>query len=93
MTGTERACCRMMHNQCDQMGMPASQDCCAKAPSSVFENALKSDSVRFHPVAAIVIWVSSFDLLTRESVSTAWIQSPEHSPPIPPPAAITILRI
>ena len=93
MTAQERTCCRMMHNQCDQMRMPDSQNCCAKVPSSVFENALKSDSVRFHAVAAIVIRVSSCDLLTRESVSPAWLQRPEHSPPKPPPTAITILRI
>ena len=93
MTAAERACCRMMHNQCDQMRMPASQDCCAKVPHALFENALKSNPVRFQPVAAMVLWVASFDVLTRDSVSHSWIQNPEHWPPKPPPVAITVLRI
>jgi hypothetical protein len=93
MTAAERACCRMMRHQCGQMEMPASQDCCAKAPPALFEDALKSNPVRFQPVAAMVLWVASFDVLTRDSVSQASIQSPEHWPPKSPPVAITVLRI
>ena len=93
MTAAERACCRMMHDQCAQMGMPASHNCCAKVPPAVFENALKSNSVRFHPVAVLVFWTASFDILASDIVSWAWIHSPEHWPPKSPPVAITVLRI
>jgi hypothetical protein len=93
MTAAERACCRMMHDQCAQMGMPASHDCCAKAPLAVFENALKSNPVRFHPVAVLLLWTASFNVLANDSVSHAWIHSPEHWPPKSPPAGITVLRI
>ncbi len=93
MTEAERVCCRMMHNQCAQMGMPASQDCCAKTPSAVFESALKSNRVRFQPVAVLVLWTSSFNVLANDGVSQAWIHSPEHWPPKSPPLGITVLRI
>lgn len=93
MTAAERACCRVMRNQCGQMEMPVSQDCCAKAPPAIFENALKSNPVRVQPVGAIVLWVAAFGELTRDSASHASNQSPEHRPPKSPPAAITVLRI
>jgi hypothetical protein len=93
MTAAERACCRMMHNQCAQMGMPSSQDCCAKAPSSVFDNALKSNPVRFQSVAVTVLWVASIDAFAHDNASQAWIHSPEHWPPKPPPVGITVLRL
>src|ERR1700730_8228108 len=93
MTAAERACCRIMHNQCAQMGMPSSQDCCAKAPRAPLENAIRSNPVRFEPVAALVMWVASFHVLAQDSVSQAWIQNPEHWPPKSPPLSITVLRI
>ncbi|MBB5060103.1 hypothetical protein HDF16_004839 [Granulicella aggregans] len=80
MTAAERACCRMMHNQCAQMGMPASQNGCAKAPPAVFENALKSNPVRFHPVAVLVLRTASFNVSVNDNVGQAWIHSPEHLP-------------
>jgi hypothetical protein len=73
--------------------MPASQDCCAKAPPAVFENELKSNPVRFQPVAAFVLWIASFNVLAQDSVGQAWLHSPEHWPPKSPPLAITVLRI
>jgi hypothetical protein len=93
MAAAERACCRMMHNQCGRMEMPVSQDCCAKAPNALFDSALKSNPVKFQPVEAMVLWVASFDVLTRDRASQASFQSPEHWPPKSPPAAITVLRI
>jgi hypothetical protein len=93
MTSEERACCRMMKSKCGQMEMPASHGCCKKAPMSVHDNALKTESVPFHPAALVAIWVSSFDLLAPQDASNGWVQRPEHSPPKSPPSAITILRI
>jgi hypothetical protein len=83
----------MMHDQCGQMEMPASQDCCAKAPAVPLENAMKSNPVRFDPVATLVLWVASFHVVAQDSVTQAWIQSLEHCPPKSPPIAITVLRI
>lgn len=93
MTVEERACCSMMKSQCGQMEMPASRDCCKKAPKSVSDSALKTDTVSVHPLVFAAIWVTSFDLLAPQDPITGWAQRPEHSPPKSPPSAITILRI
>lgn len=36
MTPAGRPCCRIMHNQCDQMDMSASRGCCKRTPSGVY---------------------------------------------------------
>ncbi len=83
----------MMQGHCGQMDMPGSNNCCKKAPKGVSDSALKTDTVTLHPVTFAIAWMSSFDLLAPENASRVWIQRPEHSPPEPPPSAITILRI
>ena len=93
MTTEERACCRMMKNQCGQMGMSASHGCCTKAPKSLHESALKTDTVSLHPVAFIAVSVASFEFLAPQDVGYGSVQHPEYSPPESPPSAITILRI
>ena len=93
VTAEEQACCRMMKSQCGQMEMPASHDCCKKAPSADHDNALKTDTLTFHPFVFATLWVSSFDLLAPQAVAEGWAQRPEHSPPKPPPSSISILRI
>jgi hypothetical protein len=93
MTAEERACCRMMKNQCGQMEMAASHDCCKKAPGSIHDSALKSDTVSFHPAVFVALWVSSFELLAPQGASADWVQRPEYSHPMSPASAITILRI
>jgi hypothetical protein len=42
MTVEERACCRVMKNQCGEMEMPASHDCCKGLPTDINTGALKS---------------------------------------------------
>lgn len=94
MTVEERACCRMMKNDCGQMmEMPSSHDCCKKAPKTVGETALKTDTVTVHPLTFAVLWVSSFDLLAPHDAITGWVQRPEHSPPKAPLSSIAVLRI
>jgi hypothetical protein len=83
----------MMKNQCGQMEMPASHDCCKKAPKSFGDSALKTNAVSLHPAAFVALWVSSYELLAPQNAIIGWFQRPEHSPPKAPPAAITILRI
>ena len=94
MTTEERACCRMMKNQCGQMmEMPASHDCCKKAQKTVGEAALKTDIVTVHPLTFAVLWGSSFDLFDPRDAVAGWAQRPEHSPQKAPPSSITVLRI
>jgi hypothetical protein len=93
MSTQERACCRMMKNQCGQMGMPASHGCCQKIPPSVHDNALDTKVVSIHPVVAPVIWLAAFELVNPSSTVTGWVEHPDYSPPKSPSSTISILRI
>ena len=92
LTTEERACCRMMQNQCEQVEMPASHGCCHKTPPNVFDNALNAKAVDLHPVAITVVWLAAPALLNPSS-ATGWIEHRDYSPPISPPSTISILRI
>jgi hypothetical protein len=89
----ERACCRMMKNQCDQMEMPASHGCCQKTPSSVRDNALDTKTAAFHPAVAPVIRLAASGLVNPTSPLTGWVERTDSSPPKSPPSTISILRI
>jgi len=93
MTSEERACCRMMKNDCGQMEMPASHDCCKKTPGMLQDSALRADSVSFHAVVAVAVWVPLFDLFPPHDARNGWFNRPEHSPPKSPPSIISTLRV
>ena len=93
MSTQERACCRAMKNQCGQMEMPASQNCCQKTAPSIHDNAFDTKAVTFHPVVAPVIWLAAFELVNPPVTVIGWVESPDYSPPKSPPASISILRI
>ena len=93
MTPEERACCRMMKNDCGQMEMPASHDCCKKTPGMLHDSALRSDSVSFQPIADATVWVSFLDLLPPHDAINVWVQRPEHSPPKLFSPILTALRV
>lgn len=93
MNAQERACCRMMKNQCGQMEMPASHGCCQKTPLSVHDNALDTKTVAFHPATVAIVWLVASDLLPSTSIVAAWVDSPEYSPPQSPPSTVSILRV
>ena len=93
MSTEERACCRMMKNQCGQMGMPASHGCCQKIPPSVHDNALNTKPVTIHPVVVPVIWLAAPELVNPSCAVAECVEHPSYSPPKSPPATISILRI
>ena len=93
MSAQERACCHAMKNQCGQMEMPASQNCCQTTPPSVHDNALGTKAVTYHPVMLPVIWLAAVDLLRPTSALPGWVERPDYSPPQSPPTTISILRI
>ncbi|MGF7183696.1 hypothetical protein [Tunturiibacter psychrotolerans] len=93
MSTQERACCRAMKNQCGQMEMPASRNCCQKTAPSIHDNALDTKAVVFHPVLVSVIWLTAYELVKPTSAVTGRVEHPDYSPPKPPPATISILRI
>jgi hypothetical protein len=93
MSTEERACCRMMKNQCGEMEMPASHGCCQKTPPSVHDNALAIKVIALHPVAIAAVWLTAAELLNQTSVVTGSIEHSDYSPPKSHPSAISILRI
>lgn len=93
MNAEERACCRAMKNQCEQMGMSASHGCCQKTPKSAQDNALDTKAITHHPVAVAVIWLSAAELLNLNPIATGWVEHSDYSPPQSPPTSISVLRI
>jgi hypothetical protein len=93
MSTQERACCRMMKNQCGQMEMPASHGCCQKTPPSVHDSALETTAVTFHRDVKPIIWLAAPELVQPTSAITGWLEHPDYSPPKSPPSTISILRI
>ena len=93
MSNQERACCRMMKNQCGQMEMQTSHGCCHKTPPSVHDSALETKAVTFHPVVAPIIWLAAPAVAHSTSAVARWLEHPDYSPPKSPPSTISILRI
>jgi type II secretory pathway component PulM len=93
MNAEERACCRAMKNQCEQMGMSSSHGCCQKTPKSAQDNAIATKSVSYHSVAVAVVWLSAVEWLNLNRVVAGTVEYVDTSPPQPPPSSISILRI
>lgn len=93
MTSEERACCQMMGSHCGQTRMPASPGCCHKIPGSLYDNALNTKAVTFHPVVVPVMWLPALQVGNPISFFSGWIEHLDYSPPKPPPSTISILRI
>jgi hypothetical protein len=93
LTQQERACCRMMKDQCGQMGMPASHSCCQKDIQSANHDARQAKSVNIHPDIAVTPHLFIADLSNPSLVSAGWVEHPEFSPPHFPPNSISVLRI
>jgi hypothetical protein len=93
MNPEERACCRAMKNQCEQMGMSSSHGCCQKAPKSTQENAIATKSVSYHPIAVAIVWLSAMEWPNLNRVIAGTVEYADTSPPPAPPGSISILRI
>jgi hypothetical protein len=93
MNAQERACCRMMNDQCGQMEMPASHGCCNMIPPSVYFYAPAAKTMSFHPVTVAPIWLTASELLNPKAIAARWVDRPEYFPPKSPPSAVSILRI
>jgi type II secretory pathway component PulM len=93
MNAEERACCRAMKNQCEQMGMSASHGCCQKTPKSAQDNALVTKTVTDHSVAVAILWLSAAEWQNLNPVAVGFVERTDYSPPQSPPASISVLRI
>jgi hypothetical protein len=93
MNAQERACCRTMNRQCEQMGMSESHGCCHKVPADLHDSALATKAVGFHPVVVSVVWLAAYDLVSPTTAVVGWVERPDNSLPKSPPSTISILRI
>jgi len=91
MNAEERACCRMMQNQCEQMGMSSSHGCCQRAAQSSHDNALVTKGATYHPVVVAAICLAISDCFQPVYSPTDRIDYLGYSPP--PPGSISVLRI
>lgn len=93
MSAQERACCRTMSNQCGQTEMPAAHGCCQKTRANLYDHALGTKTVEFHPVVVPAIWLVASELVNPLAIATAWVERPDYSPPKSPPSTVSALRI
>ncbi len=93
MSAAERACCRMMHNECERMGMTASSGCCQKAPAGAHEYFAETKIAGDHTVPVVALRLTVSDLCAAASVQTGWVEYADDSPPHSRATSIVILRI
>lgn len=95
MSAQERACCRMMKNDCGDMSMggDSSHGCCRKVSYTADLNAVQAERVTFHPAVFVAAWAVTARLIYPPSSVHVWAPLPEDSPPESPPVSITVLRI
>ena len=93
MSATERACCRMMNNECERMGMTASSGCCLMAPTGAHEYFAETKIAGDHTAPVATLWLTVADLCAAASVQTGWVEYADDSPPQSPPTSVFILRI
>jgi hypothetical protein len=93
MSAEERACCRMMKSQCEQMQMPASHGCCQKTPQTAQAISPNASKASIDPVAVTDVWLTASELLNPITVVSGLVDRLEYSPPQSPPSAVSILRI
>jgi hypothetical protein len=97
MTAAERDCCKRMAQECGKAGMPQSHSCCLTTSVPDHFAAIKSSSdVNALHVTLAVTYALDHAFRIPELVdffgSGPWAAD-SHSPPISPPASISVLRI
>lgn len=94
MSAQERACCRMMKNDCGDMNMGSNgHGCCQKMSHAADLNGLQTERVNFHPAVIVAVWAVTTFVVYPASKDYVRMQQPDDSPPESPPASISVLRI
>lgn len=73
--------------------MPASHNCCGKGMQAGHVEALQPRSASFHPLTPPAAALPVVVLYTAALMVHQATDSPQHSPPTFPSAAISVLRI
>ena len=97
MTAVERDCCKRMAQECGKTGMKQSHSCCQTTPVPDHLSAIKSSSdIGSKHLAPVVLhglplMPAAVAAVPESGLSLA---APDiHSPPVSPPASISVLRI
>ena len=96
MTAAERDCCKRMAQECGKSGMKQSHSCCQATPVPDHLSAIKSSSdISSEHLAAVARpGLASMPPIAAISGSGLSLRAPDiHSPPVSPPAGISVLRI
>ncbi len=96
MTAVERDCCKRMAQECGKTGMKQSHSCCQTTPVPDHLSALKSSSdIGSKHLAPVVLHgLPTMPVVAAVPNSGLPLLAPDiHSPPVSPPASISVLRI
>ena len=93
MTVAKRDCCRMMHNNCERMGMPASSPCCQKALTGAQDYIIEPNAANHQVVPPPTLLLSMTEVYQTTSARAGWVEHADYSPPQSPPRSISVLRI
>ena len=95
MTAVERDCCKRMAHDCGKTGMK-SHSCCQTTPVPDHLSAIKSSSdIGSKHLAPVVLHgLPTMPAVAAVPDSGLSLAAPDiHSPPVSPPASISVLRI
>jgi hypothetical protein len=96
MTAVERDCCKRMAHECGKTGMKQSHACCQTTPVPDHLSALKrsSDVSSKHLAPVVLHGLPSMPTVAAIPDSGSSLWAPDiYSPPVSPPASISVLRI
>jgi hypothetical protein len=96
MTAAERECCKRMAQECGKNGMAKSHSCCQTATAPEHLPAIRSSSDDGSGQLALALVhaaLPSPTLVTMAESGFSLREADIHSPPVSPPASISILRI
>lgn len=93
MSAQERACCRLMGDQCGQVEMPSSHGCCHKTAPGLQGSAVDTKVVTLHPAVDSVIQWIDFELLDPAFAVNGRVEHADFSLLGSPPSSLPILRI
>ena len=96
MTAAEHDCCKRMAHDCEMSGMKQSHSCCQTTPVPDHLSAIKSssDMGSKHLAPVVLHGLPSMPAVAAIAGSGSSLSAPDiHSPPVSPPASISVLRI
>jgi hypothetical protein len=89
----ENECCRQMGDQCGSKNMPSSHSCCKSSDHNSQPYVKSVENSRWANPIAVTAILPVVAIPTRSVLNAASTTEEFDSPPLSPPAGITVLRI